>query len=52
MIGGNEAFVRQTYLDPTAIDAQRMRLTLIHTEVDKLGCGDVGLFTGVGHDAD
>jgi len=33
MIGGSEAFVRQTYLDPTAIDDQRMRLTLIHTEV-------------------
>lgn len=33
MIGGSEAFVRQTYLDPTAIDEDRMRLTLIHTEV-------------------
>ena len=34
MIGGSESFVRQTYLDPTAIDAERMRLTLIHTEVE------------------
>lgn len=33
MIGGSEAFVRQTYLDPAAIDEQQMRLTLIHTEV-------------------
>ncbi|MCA9954808.1 MAG: alpha/beta hydrolase [Anaerolineales bacterium] len=33
MIGGSEAFVRQTYLDPSAIDDERMRLTLIHTEV-------------------
>ena len=33
MIGGSESFVRQTYLDPTTIDDQRMRLTLIHTEV-------------------
>ncbi len=33
MIGGSEAFVRQTYLDPAAIDDDRMRLTLIHTEV-------------------
>ncbi|MEZ4514758.1 MAG: alpha/beta hydrolase [Chloroflexota bacterium] len=33
MIGGSEAFVRQTYLDPAAIDNNRMRLTLIHTEV-------------------
>ncbi|MCB8925351.1 MAG: alpha/beta hydrolase [Ardenticatenaceae bacterium] len=33
MIGGSEAFVRQTYLDPAAIDDNRMRLTLIHTEV-------------------
>ena len=33
MIGGSEAFVRQTYLDPAAIDDERMRLTLIHTEV-------------------
>jgi pimeloyl-ACP methyl ester carboxylesterase len=34
MIGGSEAFVRQTYLDPATIDDQRMRLTLIHTEVE------------------
>lgn len=33
MIGGSEAFVRQTYLDPSAINEERMRLTLIHTEV-------------------
>ncbi len=33
MIGGNEAFVRQTYLDPAAIDDERMNLTLIHTKV-------------------
>lgn len=33
MIGGSEAFVRQTYLDPAAIDDERMHLTLIHTEV-------------------
>ena len=33
MIGNSEAFVKQTYLDPTAIDDERMRLTLIHTEV-------------------
>lgn len=32
MIGNNESFVRQTYLDPSAIDDERMRLTLIHTE--------------------
>ena len=34
MIGSSEAFVRQTYLDPTALDDARMRLTLIHTEVE------------------
>ncbi len=34
MIGSSESFVRQTYLDPSAIDEKRMRLTLIHTEVD------------------
>lgn len=33
LIGGSEAFVRQTYLDPNAITDQRLRLTLIHTEV-------------------
>lgn len=33
MIGNSESFVRQTYLDPLAIDNKRMRLTLIHTEV-------------------
>lgn len=33
MIGNSESFVRQTYLDPEAIDEERMRLTLIHTEV-------------------
>jgi pimeloyl-ACP methyl ester carboxylesterase len=32
-IGDSEAFVRQTYLDPSAIDEERLRLTLIHTEV-------------------
>lgn len=32
MIGNNESFVRQTYLDPSVIDDERMRLTLIHTE--------------------
>ena len=35
MIGNSDSFVRQTYLDPSAIDDERMRLTLIHTEVDK-----------------
>ncbi|MDX1417509.1 MAG: alpha/beta hydrolase [Candidatus Promineifilaceae bacterium] len=34
MIGSSESFVRQTYLDPAAIDDTRMRLTLIHTEVN------------------
>ena len=34
MIGGSEAFVRQTYLDPAALDDARMGLTLIHTEVE------------------
>jgi len=33
MIGNSESFVQQTYLDPSAIDDERMRLTLIHTEV-------------------
>lgn len=33
MVGDSEAFIRQTYIDPSAIDAERMRLTLIHTEV-------------------
>ncbi|MEZ4638248.1 MAG: alpha/beta hydrolase [Caldilineaceae bacterium] len=33
MIGGSESFVHQTYLDPTAITDERMRLTMIHTEV-------------------
>ena len=33
MIGNSESFVRQTYLDPSNIDNERMRLTLIHTEV-------------------
>lgn len=32
-IGDSEAFVRQTYLDPSAIEDERLRLTLIHTEV-------------------
>ncbi|MCA9980155.1 MAG: alpha/beta hydrolase [Anaerolineales bacterium] len=32
-IGDSEAFVQQTYLDPNALDAERLRLTLIHTEV-------------------
>lgn len=32
-IGDSESFIRQTYLDPSAIDEERMRLTLIHTEV-------------------
>ncbi|MEZ4865569.1 MAG: alpha/beta hydrolase [Caldilineaceae bacterium] len=35
MIGGNEAFIRQTYRDPTQIDDARMRLTLIHQEVER-----------------
>ncbi len=34
MIGGSQAFVRQTYLDPAALDDARLRLTLIHTEVE------------------
>lgn len=34
MIGDSESFVRQTYLDPTAVDGERLRLTLIHTEVE------------------
>lgn len=34
MIGGSESFVRQTYLNPDAIDDERMGLTLIHTEVE------------------
>jgi pimeloyl-ACP methyl ester carboxylesterase len=34
MIGGSEAFVKQTYRDPSAIDEERMGLTLIHTEVE------------------
>lgn len=33
-IGGSEAFVRQTYLDPDQITDERMNLTLIHTEVE------------------
>ena len=37
MIGGSESFIRQTYLDPSAINDERMRLTLIHTEVEELG---------------
>lgn len=35
MIGGSEAFVRQTYLDSSAIDDERMHLTLIHMEVSE-----------------
>ncbi len=35
MIGGGESFIRQTYLDPAAINDERMRLTLIHTEVEE-----------------
>lgn len=34
LIGDSDSFVRQTYRDPAAIDAERMRLTLIHTEVE------------------
>lgn len=34
MIGNNEEFVRQTYLDSTAVNTERLRLTLIHTEVE------------------
>lgn len=33
MVGKSESFVRQTYLEPSAIDHERMRLTLMHTEV-------------------
>ena len=33
-IGGSEAFVRQTYLDPGQITNERMNLTLIHTAVE------------------
>lgn len=33
-IGSSESFVRQTYLDSSVIDDERMRLTLIHTEVE------------------
>lgn len=35
MIGGSESFIRQTYRDPTQIDDARMRLTLIHREVER-----------------
>ena len=35
MIGGSESFIRQTYRDPTPIDDTRMRLTLIHREVER-----------------
>ncbi len=35
MVGNSESFIRQTYLDPTAINDERMRLTLIHTEVEE-----------------
>jgi pimeloyl-ACP methyl ester carboxylesterase len=34
LIGNSESFVRQTYLDPDTINDERMRLTLIHTEVE------------------
>ncbi|MEZ4727023.1 MAG: hypothetical protein R3E79_07815 [Caldilineaceae bacterium] len=35
MIGSSESFIRQTYRDPTQIDDARMRLTLIHREVER-----------------
>ncbi|MCB0127151.1 MAG: alpha/beta hydrolase, partial [Caldilineaceae bacterium] len=31
----SEAFIRQTYRDPTRIDDGRMRLTMIHREVER-----------------
>jgi pimeloyl-ACP methyl ester carboxylesterase len=33
-LGQNEAFIRQTYLDPGQISEERMNLTMIHTEVE------------------
>ena len=33
-LGQNEAFVRQTYLDPEQISDERMSLTMIHTQVE------------------
>ncbi|MCB0096877.1 MAG: alpha/beta hydrolase, partial [Caldilineaceae bacterium] len=35
MVGGSEFFIRQTYRDPTQIDAARLRLTMIHREVEQ-----------------
>jgi pimeloyl-ACP methyl ester carboxylesterase len=33
-LGQNEAFIRQTYLDPSRISDERMNLTMIHSEIE------------------